>query len=152
MEKINFKIDLDIITHDKVKEHPFVNISINGYPQFGEILNKSTVVEIDTEIEDDTENFLSIEYTNKDPINDVIRDNNNSIIEDKRVEIKNISINDIDLDFFVFENDDIFKYTVNDPEISIDTLSGFEASKLSWNGRTTLKFTTPVYIWILENI
>ena len=56
METVNFKIELDIITHDDVKEHPFVNISINGYPQFGEILDKSTTVEIDVKIEDDTEN------------------------------------------------------------------------------------------------
>ena len=58
MEKINFKIDLEIITHKDVKEHPFVNISINGYPQFGEILEKSTVVDIDVEIQQDTDNFL----------------------------------------------------------------------------------------------
>ena len=37
-------------------------------------------------------------------------------------------------------------------DIQMPKMNGFEASKLSWNGRTTLKFTTPVYIWILENI
>ena len=152
MEKINFKIDLDIITHDKVKEHPFVNISINGYPQFGEILSKSTVVEIDTEIEDDTENFLSIEYTNKDPLTDVVLGPDNSIIADKRIEIKNITINDIDLDFFAFEDTDIFTYDIYDPASPQDTVNNFDATKLSWNGRTTLKFTTPIYIWILENL
>ena len=103
MEKINFKINLDIITHEDVEEHPFVNISINGYPQFGEILSKSTVVDIDVEIRQNTENFLTIEYMNKDPLNDVIY-NETSIVKDKRVEIKSISINDIELDYFSFEN------------------------------------------------
>tara|TARA_Y100001972_G_scaffold52128_1_gene63850 strand:+ start:235 stop:681 length:447 start_codon:yes stop_codon:yes gene_type:complete len=148
MEKINFKIDLEIITHKDVKEHPFVNISINGYPQFGEILEKSTVVDIDVEIQQDTDNFLTIEYMNKDPENDVIF-NETSILKDKRVEIKNISINDIALDYFSFENKDTLTYESLDGK---EKHTGFEATKLSWNGRTTLKFTTPVYIWILENL
>lgn len=148
MEKINFKINLDIITHEDVKEHPFVNISINGYPQFGEILEKSTLVDIDVEIQQDTDNFLTIEYMNKDPENDVIF-NETSILKDKRVEIKSISINDIELDYFSFENEDTLSYESLDGK---QKYFGFEATKLSWNGRTTLKFTTPVYIWILENL
>ena len=114
MEKINFKIDLGIVTHDAVEEHPFVNISINGFPQFGEILNKDTVVEIDVEVEEDTENFLTIEYNNKDANVDVV-------------------------------------YGENEIDNTINRI-GFQATKLSWNGRTTLKFTTPIYIWLLENI
>jgi len=37
METINIKVDLSITTHDAVSEHPFVNISLNGFPQFGQI-------------------------------------------------------------------------------------------------------------------
>ena len=148
MEKINFKIDLNIITHEDVKEHPFVNISINGYPQFGEILSKSTIVDIDVEIQQNTDNFLTIEYMNKDPENDVIY-NETSILKDKRVEIKSISINDIELDYFSFENKDTLSYESLDGK---EKHFGFDATKLSWNGRTTLKFTTPIYIWILENL
>ena len=152
MEKINFKIDLEIITHKDVKEHPFVNISLNGFPQFGEILDKPTVVDIDVEIQENTENFLSIEYANKDPLTDVVLGPDNTIIADKRIEIKNISINDIEIDFFAFEDKDILTYNIYDPAGPQDTISNFDATKLSWNGRTTLKFTTPIYIWILENL
>jgi len=149
MEKVNFKIDLGIVSHDQVKEHPFVNISLNGYPQFGEILDKDTLVEIDVEIEEDTDNFLSIEYMNKDPRNDVVFDGTD-IIKDKRVLIKNITINDIQLDIFAFENPDTLSYVPIDP--SAKSSIGFDASKLSWNGRTTFKFSTPIYIWLLENL
>lgn len=148
MEKINFKIDLDIITHNDVKEHPFVNIGINGFPQFGEILDKPTVIDIDVEIEENTENFLTIEYNNKDPENDVEFDEKH-ITKDKRVVINGIKINDIDLDFFAFDEEETFKYESTDGTVQE---FGFYATKLSWNGRTTLKFTTPVYLWILENI
>ena len=149
MEKVNFKIDLEIVSHDQVNEHPFVNISLNGYPQFGEILDKDTLVEIDVEIEDDTENFLSIEYNNKDPRNDVVFDGND-IIKDKRVLIKNITINDIQLDFFALDNPDTLSYVPIDP--SAKSSIGFPATKLSWNGCTKFKFSTPIYIWILENL
>ena len=149
MEKVNIKVDLSITTHDAVNEHPFVNIGLNGFPKFSEICEQDTLVEINVEIEDDTENFLTIEYNNKDPKNDVTFDNN-TIIKDKRVQIKNISFDDIQLDFFELENPDTLTYVPIDP--SADTATGFEATKLSWNGRTTLKFTTPIYIWLLENL
>lgn len=149
METVNIKVDLSITTHDAVKEHPFVNIGLNGFPKFSEICEQDTLVEINVEIEDDTENFLTIEYNNKDPKTDVIFDNN-TITKDKRVQIKNISFDDIQLDFFTFENPDTLTYVPIDP--SADTATGFEATKLSWNGRTTLKFTTPIYIWLLENL
>lgn len=148
MEQIKFKIELGIITHDDVEEHPFVNIGVNGYPQFGEILERDKVVEFDIEVEENTKNVLTVEYTNKDPINDVVVQGED-IIKDKRVEIKNITINDIELNFFAFDTEDTLSYESLDGE---QKHTGWWASKLSWNGRTTLKFTTPFYIWVLENI
>lgn len=150
MEKVNLKIDLNIITHDQVGEHPFVNISVNGFPQFGEILDKSKRVEIDIEIEENTNNFLTIEYLNKDPKKDVVLGDDGEPILDKRVEINAIIIDDIYLDFWAFDNEDTLSYQSIEDESKSAT--GFEATKLSWNGRTTFKFTTPVYLWILENI
>ena len=57
--------------------------------------------------------------------------------KDKRVEIKSISINDIELDYS-FENEDTLIHESLDGK---QKYFGFEATKLSWNGRTTLKFT-----------
>jgi hypothetical protein len=150
LETINIKLDLRIITHDAVSEHPFVNISLNGFPQFGEICEKDTVVDIDVEIEDGTQNFLTIEYMNKDPMQDVVVGEDNMPVLDKRIEINSVSFDDIELDFFQLTDPDTFKYEPVDPE-GIST-TGFNATKLSWNGKTTLRFTTPIYIWLLENL
>ena len=150
LETINIKVDLSIITHDAVSEHPFVNISLNGFPQFGEICKRDTVVEFDVEIEDDTENFLTIEYMNKDAKHDVVLGEDNMPVLDKRVEINSISFDDIELDFFQLTDPDTFKYEPVDPE-GVST-TGFDATKLAWNGKTTLHLTTPVYIWLLENL
>jgi len=150
LETINIKIDLSIVTHDSVSEHPFVNISLNGFPKFGEICERDTVVEFDVEIEDDTENFLTIEYYNKDAKQDVQIGHDGAISKDKRVEIDQIAFDDIELDFFQLSDPSAFKYETEDPMGANAT--GFDATKLTWNGRTTLHFTTPVYIWLLENL
>ncbi len=150
LETVNIKVDLKIITHDAVSEHPFVNIGLNGFPQFGEICEKDTVVEIDVRIEDNTENFLTIEYYNKDAKQDIQIGHDGEISKDKRVEIKSIKLEDIELDFFQLADSTAFKYEPVDPEGQSAT--GFDATKLAWNGKTTLRFTTPVYIWLLENL
>ncbi len=150
LETINIKVGLNITTHSNVNEHPYVNISLNGYPQFGEYCDKDTVVEIDVEIEDDTENYLIVEYHNKDATQDVQLGHDGAISKDKRVEITSISFDDIELDFFQLNDPNTLKYESTDPQ-GVDT-HGFDATKLSWNGKTTLRFTTPVYIWLLENL
>ena len=150
LETVNIKLDLSIITHDAVSEHPFVNISLNGFPQFGEICEKDTVVEFDVEIEDNTENFLTIEYMNKDPKQDIVLGDDGAISKDKRVIINSISFDYIELDFFQLTDPDTFRYEPIDPE-GIDA-TGFDATKLAWNGKTTLRFTTPTYLWLLENL
>lgn len=150
LETVNIKVDLSIITHDAVSEHPFVNVSLNGFPQFGEICERDTVVEFDVEIEDDTENFLTIEYMNKDPKQDIVLGDDGVPVADKRVKINSISFDYIELDIFQLTDPDTFKYEPIDPEGVSAT--GFNATKLSWNGKTTLRFTTPMYIWLLENL
>ena len=150
LETINIKVDLSIITHDAVSEHPFVNISLNGFPKFGEICDTNTVVEFDVEIEDDAENFLTIEYHNKDAKRDVVLGEDGVPVADKRVKINSIIFDDIELEFFQLTDPDTFKYEPIDPE-GVST-TGFDATKLAWNGKTTLRFTTPIYIWLLENL
>jgi len=150
LDKINFKLELKIITHDDVTEHPFVNISLNGFPQFGEICKRDTVVEFDVEIEDDTENFLTIEYNNKIARHDVVLGEDGVPVLDKRVEIIGMYIDDVKLDTNALVNPDAITFTPIDPEGN--TATGFDATKLAWNGKTTLRFTTPVYIWLLENL
>ena len=150
LETVNIKLDLGIITHDNVVEHPYVNISLNGFPQFGEICKQDTTVDIDVEIEDNTENFLTIEYHNKNAKQDIVLNQEGIPIADKRIEIKSISFDDIELDFFSISDPDTLIYQPNDPVG--DVAHGFEATKLTWNGKTTLKFSTPIYIWLLENL
>jgi len=148
METVNFKIDIAIETHDSVKEHPFVNISLDGVPVWGAFCKESQLVEFDADIEDG-EHILCVEYQNKDPKTDVIIENG-EIVGDKRVEIANIMFDDIALDWFAFDTEETLTFTPTGTDAQ--EAYGFDATKLSWNGRTLLRFTNPVYIWLLENL
>ena len=150
LETINIKVDLSIITHDAVSEHPFVNISLNGYPQFGKICEQDTVIDIDVEIQDNTENFLTVEYYNKFPMLDVQIGHDGEISKDKRVEINSISFDDIEIDFNHIADPSTIQYETIDSMGQNST--GSDATKLAWNGKTTLRFKTPIYIWLLENL
>ena len=150
MDDINIKLNVKITTHDAVNEDPFVAVSVNGYPKFGEFCSEDTLIDFNVSLSDDELHTLNIEYRNKDSVNDVVLNNNGDIINDKRVEITSIQFEEIKLDVFQLDHETLF-YTTSDSQ-GINSTSAFEACKLSWNGITTLKFSTPIYIWLLENL
>ena len=159
LETVNVKVDLSIITHDAVSEHPFVNVSLNGFPKFGEICEKDTVVEFDVEIEDDSENQISIKYINRDIGHDVIRDAQGTIIKNKQIEISSISVDDIELDYYNIlfslgctNYTDIHYYENFKLDPDKFPLVQYENTILGAEGTWSLSFTSPVYIWLLENI
>ena len=156
METVNIKLDLSVITHNAVKEHPHIMVTANGITYFDKICSNDTVISFDMEVEDDRDYAVEVIYDNKNFRTDVILGKNGyipgddtSIIADKRVVIKTISIEDIEL----------YPYTLDDATLTYESTdniefnnSGRRAADLSWNGKTTFKFTTPVYIWLLENL
>lgn len=150
MESISIKIDLSVHTHDAVKEHPYVVVSLNGYPQFGDFCKENTSIEFDVELADDTDNCLRIEYNNKDAKNDVVLGDDKMPIKDKSIEIDSISFDDIELNFFELKDEEVIKYECLEQEGN--NAKGFNATKLPWNGHTSIYFRTPIYLWLLENL
>jgi len=148
-EKLRFSIDLSIETHEGVKEDPFVNISVNGYPQFGEIVKRDRNVNFEVILEEKAKHALTIEYFNKDFKHDVIIEDNIPVA-DKTVTIENIFINDIEVDLEGRSSEDFLSYTTFDE--GGENSRGYKARYLSWNGTTRIDFETPVYIWLLENL
>ena len=148
METVNIKIELDIITHESVREHPYVIVSLDNESKWSGFCEHSKTIEFDADITDG-EHTLSVAYTNKDPKTDVIIEQD-EIVADKRVEIASILFDDIALDWFSFDTEETLVYTPTDTD-ALEAY-GFDATKLSWNGQTTLHFTNPVYIWLLENL
>ena len=148
METVNIKIELDIVTHESVREHPYVIVSLDSESKWSGFCEQSQTIEFNADIADG-EHKLCVEYTNKDPKIDVIIEQD-EIVADKRVEISGILFDDIALDWFTFDTEETLVFTPTDTEAK--EAYGFDATKLSWNGQTTLNFTNPVYIWLLENL
>ena len=149
METINIKIDIEVITHQNVAEHPHVQVLINDKVRFDKIMEHSDIINFKVELEEDQQHKLTIVYDNKSARHDVVLQDGLPI-KDKRIEINCISFEDIDLDFFTLSSQDSLSYTTTDPQG--ENTKGFDATKLSWNGSTTLLFESPIYIWILENL
>lgn len=150
METVNIKLNACITTHEGVQEHPFVVVSVNGYPQFSDFCSEDRTIDFDIDLVDDQDYVLSVEYHNKDVKNDVVLGSDGLPELDKRVHIDSIKFDDIELDFFQLVDPSVIIYQPTDPEGS--TATGFDATKLSWNGCTTLKFSAPIYMWLLENL
>lgn len=93
----------------------------------------------------DGDHKIVIEMYGKIP-GDTVLDDHDNILKDVLLNIDNISIEDIDLDQLVSTNS--VYYPVNDhaPE------SLNECVNLGWNGRWELNFSSPVYLWFLENL
>jgi hypothetical protein len=75
-------------------------------------------------------------------------DANNTIVSDARISVSNIEFDGIALDQLVSE---LAEYRHNFNGTGEPIIDKFY-SELGCNGTVTLKFTTPVYLWLLEHM
>ena len=75
-------------------------------------------------------------------------DNQGTIVSDSTLEIKNFNIDDVDIDQLVREQS-VYHHDFNGT--GIETTDSFY-NTVGCNGTVTLKFSTPVYLWLLENM
>lgn len=156
-ESLHFKIGL---SGSSAKKHPMFKISVNGQQlvdgQLTSTANKTEYFEFDTEIEEG-DCSLVIEFLNKSAA-DTVLDSNGNIIEDLLLNIDSIEVDEIDLGSLLWTASD---YRPDYPEKYRSKMlaAGQELPEsvkncvnLGWNGRWILPFTSPFYIWLLENI
>ena len=75
-------------------------------------------------------------------------DANNTIVSDARISVSNIEFDGIALDQLVSE---LAEYRHNFNGTGEPIIDKFY-SELGCNGTVTLKFTTPIYLWLLEHM
>jgi len=157
LETINFKIELFGTGWDDV--YPECIVSINDIEKWRGNVVENTLLDIDVDIEDDSENQISIKYINRDIGHDVIRDAQGTIIKNKQIEISSISVDDIELDYYNIlfslgctNYTDIHYYENFKLDPDKFPLVQYENTILGAEGTWSLSFTSPVYIWLLENI
>jgi len=149
MENINFKIKLH--GHDCNDRWPACKISLNNDVMFNGEIQDETLVEFDASVVDDSvDNKLVIDYYNKDFRLDVVLDANDNIIKNKTIDILDICVEDIDLNQIPFDKNTVEVYEKEYPQDLPRTRKN--DMELSWNSTWTMEFSSPVYVWLLENI
>lgn len=156
-EILHFKIG---VSGSSSKKQPKVRILINDHEHVNQLLtvaeNTTQYFEFDATVREGA-CWLAIELLNKTTL-DTVLDANGNIIEDLLLNIDSVEIDEIDLGSLLWTASD---YRPNYPEkyqleISRQGKNLPETVKncvnLGWNGRWTLSFTSPFYIWLLENI
>ena len=113
-----------------------------------ETAHVSDTVQIEHEISDaDGEHELTFELFGKLPEHTKITDTG-EILSDAMLEINNITLDEINIDQ-IFQSLAIYRHDFNGTQAPAD--DKFYGS-IGCNGTVTLKFTTPIYLWLLENM
>ena len=93
----------------------------------------------------DTEQIIVIEMYNKRD-GDTVLDENENIIKDVLLNIDNISFDGVDLNELVQMGSIYYPKSEYAPEVVKQCIN------LGWNGRWELRFSSPTYLWLLENL
>ena len=156
-EKLNFKLELYATMWDKP---PHAEILINDQSMFdGDITgteDKPNLISFTYELEEDKEYDLIIKRTGKTKGQTVVNDKGD-IIQDQLLKIKNITIDEIDIGGLVYEG--VYTPEYPEPWASQQRAAGHELKKsfnkvtfMGHNGEWKLKFASPFYMWLLENL
>lgn len=106
-------------------------------------------IEFSADLSENSDHNLVIKLHNKTDT-DVVVDNG-QIIKDTLLNIKSVEIDDIDLGSLIWSNS---IYKPDHPQkFNNEIITELKnCVNLGWNGSYILPFTSPFYIWLLENI
>lgn len=151
-ENLHFKLGLSGTSPLK---NPEFKISLNDNVLYhGQLKapNEIEYFEFDVGIEQEN-NFFNIELLNKTS-DDTIKDDSGNITQDMLLCIKSLEIDEISIDHLMWSNSFYYPIYPNDyvdeQQKSISEVRN--CVDLGWNGTWKFPFTSPFYIWLLENI
>jgi len=108
-------------------------------------VTKETVIEKELSVEDDTAYKLHFTLHDKSKYDTVLEDD--KIVKDTVVKIKNIELDDVDITSMLPIDKEKFYYThdgSNEKHTFYDTMGV--------NGTSTIEFSSPFYQWLLETL
>jgi hypothetical protein len=157
LEKRSFKVYLSGSQHHKCPEF-FIQLNGVNYvsgtvPSYN---GNSNLYEFTVDMSEG-ENVLSIAFLNKSD-HDTVLDAQGNIVNDLLLNIEKIEIDDIDLGTLIWSHS-IYEPVYSDSYLQNLAQKGETPQKqitncvnLGWNGTWKLPFTSPFYIWLLENM
>jgi len=141
METLKFKA---VIDSDYFNLPPNLKIHYDGNVIADFPVVKETIIEKEITVEDDKEYKLNFTLYNKSKYDTVVEDG--KIIKDTVVKIKQVELDDVDITHMLPTDQEKFYYKHDSGQVDAfyDTMGV--------NGTSTVKFTTPFYVWLLETL
>ena len=156
-EKLKFKIELYATMWDKP---PHAEIFVNNDNHFSGYISSTkkepTMIEFQQDLEETKNHTLTIKGLKKDSRQTIINEKGD-LLKDQLLHIKSISIDDIDIGALLFEG----VYTPDYPEpwatqqrnAGVNLRESFKnVTALGFNGQWKFQFSSPFYMWLLENL
>ena len=156
-EKLKFKLEIYATMWDKP---PHAEILMGGKSYFdGDITStedKPQSIEFEHESEEGKDHTLTISRSGKTKSDTVINDKGD-ILKDQLLHIKNIEIDEIDIGALVYEG--VYTPEYPEPWATQQRSAGQElpvsfknVNTMGHNGVWQLRFASPFYMWLLENL
>ena len=153
METVDFKIDITGNGFDD--RWPECKILTNDHEHFNGQIKGNQVIELNVGLDDDSNNKLVIDYYNRDYKKDVVLDRHcYDPIKSTNLVVNSINLDDIELGMIPYYTSyiDVYEPWYLDQDREEFPNPRREDMQISWNSRWTMEFSSPVYIWLLENI
>ena len=156
-EKLKFKLELYATSWDRL---PIAKIKIDDQIHIQTEItgteDKPNVIEFEHEFEEDSEHNLIIDYIFK-TVDQTKRDADGKVLADQMLHIKSIEIDEIDIGALVYEA--VYTPIYPEPWATQQRQAGNElpesfknVTSMGHNGTWRFKFTSPWYMWLLENL
>jgi len=152
MESVEVKLELTGVGFDN--RWPRCRVLVNETLYFDDVVQGTKEIVFNADLEDDTQNKLIVDYYNRDFRKDVILGPDGLPEKATSVTVQNLSMDGIELEHlpYMHSYQEIYEPWYLDQDREEFPNPRREDMQLSWNGRWTLDFTTPFYIWLLENL
>lgn len=145
-EKLCVKIGVSGTFWDRA---PKYSIKVNGtsFVEHAVVQEQNSIVyhEFDVELEEDKEHLLEITLENKLLTDTVENADKTAIVKDMLLNVESIEIDEIDLGTLKWTASEFVAENPDKPTLP-------KCINLGWNGSYQLRFTSPFYLWLLENM
>ena len=100
-------------------------------------------LEFDVNVEEDVDHILTVSLVNKMDVDTVQNEDKTVILKDMILNIESLEIDDISVGELLWKNSE---YHMDDGDYMAECIN------LGKNGTWSFKFSSPFYIWLLENM
>jgi len=142
------KVTFSCVVNTNIPTNPInLQILLDDVVMFNKIITAEETVSFDF-AQDETNHILRFLISGKDNSH-IVRDEQDNVLDSTELSITNISFNDTDITDIITVSPLIYKHNYNgNGENVIGKFYGIAGC----NGEITLNFTTPIYLWLLENM